>query len=183
MTKSTNKTIWTLALVAILGFLAYKLWPAIKNKINGGAGSGGAIGGTTAGNPYNPYGSGQGGPAPGGGAGLGGSQSGGYGGGSGLGNWISQVLNQGYYNASELGSASDLESSDAAGLGDLDAAGLPLANVPGYGDIDQFLVTQDVPGSDPGAYGIDTTSVDLGGIDVGSGGYDAPGLQGNSDGY
>lgn len=165
-TKSTDKTIWTLALILIAGFLTWKLWPALKNKLNGGGGSGGggAIGGTSAEGDENPYGQGgaqQGaGISFGSGNGAGSSQQGGSS--SAFGNWLNSVLNQGYQNAYQLGDASTLESSDASGLYSLDEQGLPLETAPGYGDQDQFLITQDVPGSDYTDYGPQTISDDTG---------------------
>jgi hypothetical protein len=58
-TANTNKTILALGVVAVLGFLAYKLWPAIRKAINSGSGGGsGGAGPASAGSstsPYNPY--------------------------------------------------------------------------------------------------------------------------------
>ncbi len=54
-TKNTNKTIFAIGIVAILGFLAYKLWPAIQKKLNsssGGGSTGGGAGSAGGGNPY-----------------------------------------------------------------------------------------------------------------------------------
>jgi len=54
--KTTNKTIWTLALVGVIGFLAWKLWPALKKRISGSsASSGGPVGGASSYSPYSPY--------------------------------------------------------------------------------------------------------------------------------
>lgn len=81
-TANTNKTILALGFVAVLGFLAYKLWPAIRRAINSGSGGSGGVGPASAAGlgPYsspqqaqnNPFsglsagigtpGSGQGGP-------------------------------------------------------------------------------------------------------------------------
>lgn len=175
--KSTDKTIWTLALVAIVGFFAWKLWPYLKNKLTGGGSSGGAIGGTSASGQYPYYPDNNQGGGQGAGLNFGGGGGGGGGGGSAPGSfsaWLSSVLNQGYQNASALGNSGDLEASDAEALGGLDDAGLPLETVPGYGDIDQYLVTQDVPGSDDGDYGPQTIEDDTG-DQINNDGGDGPG--------
>lgn len=52
---STNKTIWNLAIIGILGFLAWKLWPTIRKQLNQGGGGGGSVGGGGGGqSPYYP---------------------------------------------------------------------------------------------------------------------------------
>ena len=62
-TKSTNKTLWTVALVAVFGFAVWKLLPVLARKLNGGGGGGGgSVGSGGSGLPYypqNPYDSGQ----------------------------------------------------------------------------------------------------------------------------
>lgn len=164
-TKSTDKTIWTLALIGVVVFLAWKLWPALKNKLNGGGGSsgGGAIGGTSAGGDEDPYGQGQ---QQGAGVSFGSGQGQGSGAGAASSpaflTWLNNTVLQGWQNATGLGDATALESSDASGLYQLDEQGLPLETVPGYGNQDQFLITQDVPGSDQGDYGPQTISDDTG---------------------
>lgn len=167
-TKTTDKTLWTFALIGAFALAAWKLLPILARKLNGGGGSsGGAIGGTTASGGYPDEGGGQqqgAGLSFGSGNGNGngsGSGSNGQSGGSFAG-WLNSILTQGYQNAAQLGDASTLESSDAGGLYGLDEQGLPLENVPGYGDQDQFLITQDVPGSDAGDYGPQTVSDDTG---------------------
>ena len=55
-TANTNKTIFALGIVAVLGFLAYKLWPAIRRAINSGSGGGsGGVGPASAASSPNPY--------------------------------------------------------------------------------------------------------------------------------
>ena len=49
MTSSTKNTVWALGIVAVLGFLAYKLWPALQRAINKGATSGSAGAGSAVG--------------------------------------------------------------------------------------------------------------------------------------
>lgn len=56
MTSSTKNTIWALGVVAILGYLAWKLWPALSRAINKNAtGSGSAAGASGASNAYPGY--------------------------------------------------------------------------------------------------------------------------------
>ncbi|MGA2908370.1 MAG: hypothetical protein ABSE36_11755 [Terracidiphilus sp.] len=55
-TANTNKTIFALGIVAVLGFLAYKLWPAIRRAINSGSSGGGGGGVGPASAASNPYG-------------------------------------------------------------------------------------------------------------------------------
>lgn len=57
--SNTNKTILAVAIGAVLVFLAIKLWPALRSKLNGGSGGSGATGSTSAWEPYSPYGYGQ----------------------------------------------------------------------------------------------------------------------------
>jgi len=162
MTKSTNKTIWTLGLVGVVVFLAWKLWPAIRNKLNGSGSGGGAVGATTAGSqyPFDPYGQGGGGGSqPGVGANFGGGP-GGQSGENPLQEWLNQIVNEGYYNASQIDNAGgdsygNILASDEGDLYDLDEQGLPLEPTT-FGDEDQYLITQDVPGSDVGDYGDET---------------------------
>jgi len=56
-TSSSNRdrTIWTLALVAVVVFLAWKLWPALKKLLNGASGSGSGGGSGAVGGAANPY--------------------------------------------------------------------------------------------------------------------------------
>lgn len=153
-TKTTNKTIWTLALIGIIGFLVWKLWPAIRNRLNsGGSSGGGAVGGTTAsgGYPYNPY-SQNGGPQAGLSFGGNSGSSNSNGSSGSLSAWINNILNQGYANADQL---SGYDASDDP-LAQMDEEGLPLETTSDYGDIDEYLVTQDVPGSDIDDYGSET---------------------------
>lgn len=186
---NTNKTIWTLAIIAVLVFLAWKLWPAIKNAIsNSGSGGGGAVGSTTAsGWPYDPYSSsGQGsGPGLSLGSGLGsGNGSSSYGSNTvnPLTSWINSIFSQGQYDASGMNTDDDLEQIDENGL-PLE----PLQNMP----LQSW--TQDDPNApwneddedlDPTAY-VDTIS-DSGadylddGSDGGGGGDQDLTLQGQS---
>jgi hypothetical protein len=98
MTKSTNKTIWVLALVGILVFLVWKLWPAIRNKLNSGGGSsGGAVGGLSGGNGYPYY------PQQSGGNGLGGNLGFGNGGNQSTYGAATDSLNQFLQNVSAEG--------------------------------------------------------------------------------
>jgi hypothetical protein len=136
MAKTTDKTIWTLALVAIAGFAAWKLLPVLLKRLNGGGSSGGSSGGVGSSSPY-PYepdygeGSNQNPLANlslGGGSGSG---SGGMGGGgsiaSAFSNWLSGVL--GYGQNAANGMSTDLGYNPSTGtdlLGSLDNLGLPL---------------------------------------------------------
>jgi hypothetical protein len=177
MTASTNRTIWTVALITLLGLVIWKAWPAIKNALNriGSGGSGG--GGATTANGYlpqqNPYGQG------GSGSPFGGSLGGGPGGssypGSGLGvtpssfsDWLSSIEQEGYDNISDsaLGyGPNDIADSDYANeLSTLDSEGISATDSDYGGDLsnfdtssaawqdfqDYYLVTQDVPGDDGG---------------------------------
>jgi hypothetical protein len=55
-TKSTNGKIWTVAIVAILAFLVYKLWPSLKKLLSGASSGSGSGGGATGAGYYaNPY--------------------------------------------------------------------------------------------------------------------------------
>jgi hypothetical protein len=54
MTAQTQKSIWTAVVLAFIGFVLWKTWPSIKHALSGGGstGTGGSVGGTSAGNPY-----------------------------------------------------------------------------------------------------------------------------------
>lgn len=54
-TKSTNKTILTLGVVAIFGFLAYKLWPAFAKRLKGSSGTSNGTGTVSGAGYYAPY--------------------------------------------------------------------------------------------------------------------------------
>lgn len=109
-TKSTNNTIWTVAIIAALAIVGYLLfWP--KKKVSAATGSG-ATGSTTAYPGYSPYASTpQSSSAPkmpslsfGGSSAQGGGVSAAAGSFS---SWLSNVLNQGYQNAAALGNPED----------------------------------------------------------------------------
>lgn len=68
-TKSTNKTLWTVVLVAAFAFAMWKLLPVLSRKLSGG-GSGGGSGVGGSGVPYYPQ-QGQQGQGQGGGGSLG----------------------------------------------------------------------------------------------------------------
>jgi hypothetical protein len=57
MAKSSSKTILAIGVVAVVGFLAYKLWPSLAKALKGSGGSGGTggVAGASSYQPYNPY--------------------------------------------------------------------------------------------------------------------------------
>ena len=67
-TKTTNKTLWTVALIAAFAFAAWKLLPILARKLNGGSSGGGSGVGGGGGVPYFPGQSEQ--PGSGSGSGL-----------------------------------------------------------------------------------------------------------------
>lgn len=127
-TKSTNKTIWTLALVGVLIFLSIKLWPSIKKLFaSGGGGSGGAGGvGASGQQPYPQSGSG------GGGGGLSFPSGGGTQGSSSFLQNLSNLLYQGTYAGSTPGQQDYIDSFLNQPLMSLDQQGIPLEQPTNY---------------------------------------------------
>lgn len=105
--KSTNKTLWTMALIAVIGYMAYKLLPDLMKKLsdNGGGSGSNSVGGVQYYPPdygedqgqgqqnRNPLGFNFGGP------GNTSGQGGAYGGGNILANFLNQVTG---YNAQTM---------------------------------------------------------------------------------
>lgn len=102
MTKTTDKTLWTIALIAIVGYFAFKLLPDLVKKLgSGGSGGSNSVGGVQYYPPdYGEEGNeGQRSPLN---FGLGGGNGGGYS--SGGGNALSDFLNQiAGYNQQSMG--------------------------------------------------------------------------------
>jgi hypothetical protein len=152
--KGRDGTILTIGVVLICGFLAYKLWPAIRAKLQGGgsSGGGGAVGGVGGGEGYGGYP--QQGQGQGSGSGAYGAVPGlnnGSGGGGSLTSWLSGILNAGYNTAAGDNALSSDYLPGEDPLAQLDDQGLPLEQT-SYSDPDQYLITQDVPGSDGADY-------------------------------
>jgi hypothetical protein len=138
-TSSANRDrmIWTLVLAAVVVFLAWKLWPAIKKALesigggSGGSGGAGGVGGAT--NPYPFQEPQQGGGGGGIGAGLGGGPGAGAGSGgnsdlgiwSAFDNWLQVVLSTGQDNAALASSSLGYNPSTGTDeLAALDNSGL-----------------------------------------------------------
>jgi hypothetical protein len=125
---NTNRTIFAIGVTVILGFLAVKLWPAIRRAINqsasgagGGAGAGGAAG--AAYNPYYPQQqSGQGGGLSLGAGSAGGSSSSPF---SPL-NIIANLVNATSYGNQSPAQQRYINSQLDTELVNVDQAGLPL---------------------------------------------------------
>lgn len=196
---STNRTIWTVAIVAVFLFLAWKLWPAIKKLLNGGSGgssgSAGAVGGAASPYPFqeNPYQSGTGNQAS---LGFGSGQGGGPSPGSlaatdpfsAFTNWLQLVLSGGQDNAalasSELGYNPDTGMDE---LAQLNAQGLQSSAYQNF-DVNELAYSPSSAATNSSAY-IDTISADQnlyltsgGGGDAGGGGGDGGNVEGGGGG-
>lgn len=143
--NTVNPDVFKWLLVGLAVLIAWYLLTH-KKPVAGSSGGGGLVGG------------GGGGAYPqqqqkpqqsGGGLGVAPSFGGGGGASSGLSSalkkWINGVLNQGYQNAAGL----SLSPTDyIPGLGETPGLSFPSVAVPGFGDLNDFLVTSEIPGYD-----------------------------------
>lgn len=173
-TANTNKTIFALGIVAVLGFLAYKLWPAIRRAINSGSGGGsGGVGpASAASSPYNPYSS-QPSSGPSLGASLGsGSTSPGAASVSAARQFLQNFIGQGSYQNSTP-SQQEYINTMADQLPANYPDSIPYEQTQNF-DVNQLAYSPDDIGTDTADYNpydyADTISPDAGGyIDDGSG--------------
>jgi hypothetical protein len=161
---NTNKTVFALGIVAVIGYLAYKLWPAIRKAINSssGGGGGGVGPGSIAGGGGDPYSSQQGGgPQIGASVGSGSGSGSGAGLPAGNGGALSAAVSQ--FLANFIGQGSYANSTPAQqeyiqGLADqpaesTDAYGIPTVALQNF-DVNELAT--DLPSTEVSSYGTDS---------------------------